>query len=57
MSELKSKNDIVKTDTRRVFCDGGGGVLGHPRVFLDMGQGDKVECKYCGRLFVLDKTI
>ncbi len=38
---------------RRVACDGGDGPLGHPRVFLDMGTDDKVECKYCGRVFVL----
>ena len=42
---------IVKT--RRVSCDGGGGALGHPRVFMDMGQDTSVECKYCDRIFVL----
>jgi uncharacterized Zn-finger protein len=33
-------------------CNGGGGPLGHPRVFLNLGQDGKVECPYCSRLFV-----
>jgi uncharacterized Zn-finger protein len=45
---------IVVT-TKRVACDGGGGALGHPLVYMDMGQDDRVECGYCDRLFVLGK--
>jgi uncharacterized Zn-finger protein len=33
-------------------CNGGGGPLGHPRVFLNLGQDGKVDCPYCSRLFV-----
>jgi uncharacterized Zn-finger protein len=33
-------------------CNGGGGPLGHPRVFLNLGYDGKVECPYCSRLFV-----
>ena len=39
--------------TRRVACDGVGGALGHPRVYLEMGEEDFVECGYCDRKFVL----
>jgi uncharacterized Zn-finger protein len=39
--------------TRRVSCDGVGGALGHPRVWLEMGGADFVECPYCDRRFVL----
>ena len=35
-----------------VACDGGGGPLGHPRVFLTM-DGGRVVCPYCSRTFVL----
>ena len=31
----------------------GGGALGHPRVFLNMGDADHVDCPYCGRRYVL----
>ena len=42
----------VTVSTKRVACDGGGG-LGHPLVYLDMGGEDFVECGYCDRRFVL----
>ena len=29
--------EIVETENTRVACDGGGGALGHPRVYLEMG--------------------
>ena len=43
---------IVVT-TIKVACDGGGGALGHPKVWYDMADEDFVECGYCDRLFVL----
>ena len=39
--------------SRRVACDGVGGALGHPRVWLEMGEASFVECPYCDRRFVL----
>ena len=45
--------EIIEVDNTRVACDGGGGTLGHPRVFLEMGNDDYVECPYCDRRFVL----
>ena len=45
--------EIVLVRSRRVACDGVGGALGHPRVWLEMGEADFVECGYCDRRFVL----
>lgn len=45
--------EVIVVETKRVMCDGGGGALGHPRVFYDMGEDDCVECLYCDRRFVL----
>lgn len=45
--------EIVKVRSRRVSCDGVGGALGHPRVWLEMGDEAFVECGYCDRRFVL----
>lgn len=42
----------ILVTSKRVACDGGG-VLGHPLVYLDMGEDDFVECGYCDRRFVL----
>lgn len=45
--------EVVVVRSKRVACDGGGGALGHPLVYMDMGQDDFVECGYCDRRFVL----
>jgi uncharacterized Zn-finger protein len=47
--------EVIVVRSRRVACDGVGGALGHPRVYLEMGEGDFVECTYCDRRFVLAK--
>ena len=49
---LASPETVTVTD-HVVACDDGGGVLGHPRVFLEMGHEGHVTCPYCGRRFVL----
>ena len=36
-----------------VACNGGGGVLGHPRVFLNLEAEGAIDCPYCDRRFVL----
>ena len=45
--------EIIEVETSRVSCDGIGGALGHPRVYLEMGDETSVECPYCDRRFVL----
>lgn len=47
--------EMVVVRSHRVACDGVGGALGHPRVWLEMGEADFVECPYCDRRFVLAK--
>ena len=49
---LQAPETIVVTRTR-VACDGGEGALGHPRVYLEMGEATFVVCGYCDRRFVL----
>jgi uncharacterized Zn-finger protein len=44
--------EIVETDQMAVACDGPGGALGHPRVFLNLTPTGRVECPYCSRVFV-----
>ncbi len=43
----------METDSETVACEGIGGALGHPRVFLTIGKEGFVECPYCDRRFVL----
>jgi uncharacterized Zn-finger protein len=48
----KPAPETIVVDDTRIACDGGG-ALGHPRVYLEMGDQDFVECGYCDRRFVL----
>ena len=45
--------ETILVDERKVSCNGGGGALGHPIVWYEMGDDDMVECKYCDRRFIL----
>jgi uncharacterized Zn-finger protein len=44
--------EVIEVEETVVACDGGGGALGHPRVFLNLVDG-AAECGYCDRRFVL----
>ena len=45
--------ETLYVDTTVVACDGGGGALGHPRVYLHMEPQGEVECPYCSRRYIL----
>mgnify|MGYP006281129591 FL=1 len=49
---IDAPETILVTKTR-ISCDGGGGALGHPRVWYTIGPEGYVECGYCDRKFVL----
>ncbi len=44
----------IRVDTPVVACDGGGGPLGHPTVYLHIDGTGHAVCPYCSRRFVLD---
>ncbi len=44
--------ETILVESRVVACDGGGGALGHPRVFLRI-EDKQIFCPYCSRLYVL----
>ncbi len=46
--------EVIYVSKQVVACDGGGGVEGHPRVYLNLSAEGKIECPYCSRLFVLE---
>ncbi|KAJ6220748.1 hypothetical protein RDWZM_006560 [Blomia tropicalis] len=41
-------------NARFVMCDGGGGPLGHPNVFINLDQPGNHSCGYCGLRFYQD---
>jgi uncharacterized Zn-finger protein len=45
-------SETIYIDDMVAACNGGGGPLGHPRVYLNLAPAGKVECPYCSRLYV-----
>ncbi len=50
-------SETVKVTTKAVSCSGSGGILGHPKVYLNMGEKTSIECPYCSRKFTLKKQL
>jgi len=49
-----ASTETIYSDDRVVACDGGGGALGHPRVWLRIVH-QQTMCPYCSRLYVLNE--
>jgi len=53
-SHASTGPEVVEIDSETVACDGGGGgALGHPRVWLNCRGKGTVDCPYCDRQYVL----
>jgi uncharacterized Zn-finger protein len=48
--------ETITVATHTVGCDGGGGALGHPLVYLRIVQ-KQVTCPYCSRTYVLAEGV
>lgn len=48
---LIHKQPVRWTSSRTVSCDGGGGPLGHPRIFINVDKPQICWCTYCGLPF------
>lgn len=55
-SPLAPEMITVADDVDEISCDGGGGALGHPKVWYSFDKQDRVECGYCDRLFVKQRA-
>ncbi|KAJ3168465.1 hypothetical protein HDU88_001347 [Geranomyces variabilis] len=49
--ELIAQVPVRMVSARRVACDGGGGALGHPKVYINLDRGEPQPCGYCGLRF------
>jgi uncharacterized Zn-finger protein len=45
--------ETITVESTTVGCDGGGGPLGHPKVYIAVEKDHQGTCPYCGRQFVL----
>ena len=50
--ELIHQQPVRWTNEKVISCDGGGGPLGHPRVFINVDKPQINWCTYCGLPFV-----
>ncbi|USP72886.1 uncharacterized protein yc1106_00160 [Curvularia clavata] len=53
--ELIHQQPVRWTHDRVVSCDGGGGPLGHPRIFINTDKPQICWCTYCGLPFAHEK--
>ena len=44
--------DVIVKNEARVSCNGGGGPLGHPQVWLNISNDGSVICPYCSQKFI-----
>lgn len=45
--------EVISVDKMEAACDGGGGPLGHPRIYLHIDKAEgQVMCPYCSRVFM-----
>ena len=44
--------EIEYTNSKKLSCNGLDGPLGHPKVYLDMGDKNQIICPYCSKLFI-----
>jgi uncharacterized Zn-finger protein len=46
--------EVIHIQSLEAACDGGGGPLGHPKVYLHIDQEKgSIVCPYCSRMYVL----
>lgn len=46
-------SETITVKTATVACDGGGGPLGHPMIYLTFGKEREICCPYCSRRYKL----
>ena len=49
---MRDTIEVCYVDGDSAVCDGGCGVLGHPKVYMAIDHTGRVTFSYCGRLFV-----
>ncbi|XP_059272819.1 NADH dehydrogenase [ubiquinone] iron-sulfur protein 6, mitochondrial isoform X3 [Mustela nigripes] len=50
--DLIAEQPVSEVGNRVIACDGGGGALGHPKVYINLDKDTKTgTCGYCGLQF------
>lgn len=52
--DLVAEEPAVVVKGNHVWCDGGRGALGHPKVYINLDKPEINVCGYCGKRFVAE---
>lgn len=55
--EFIHKQPVRWINKRIVECDGGGGPLGHPKIFINLDKPEICPCTYCGLPYVCPNSL
>ncbi|KAG4302054.1 hypothetical protein PCK1_001729 [Pneumocystis canis] len=47
--DLIANIPVKFSNQRIVSCDGGGGELGHPKIYINLDKNEPISCGYCMR--------
>ena len=53
---LLAEEPVVVMKGSHTWCDGGGGALGHPKVYINLDKPEINDCGYCGKRFIAEKN-
>ena len=55
---MNSLHEPVIVLEKNVMCDGPSNApaLGHPRIYLHIQTDNRIDCPYCGKVFVYDNN-
>lgn len=48
--------EVQVVSEKKVICEESTGGIGHPRVYLHIGEGDMVQCPYCSKIFTYQQS-
>lgn len=51
-AQILEPPETEEVEAPRIACDGGSTSTGHPRVWLEFGEHDHIDCPYCDKRFV-----
>lgn len=49
--------ETLHVNSKKISCEGGSKISGHPLVYLDMGKDDSIICPYCSKFFTIRKEV
>ena len=56
MEPTDTIEETIYVDDTTVACDGGGGEVGHPNVYLNLEEKGEIICPYCSRKYILSEN-